>query len=154
MRLTEYDLRLSDDRLPFLVKEKAVNYPCDRHLDSPEKIFQMMKDVYNTESLPEEYVWLLSMDTAGKLIGTFVLSHGCVNCSIVDPKAIFMRLCLTNASGFVMVHNHVSLETNPSKFDIEITKNLQQCSKIMNINFMDHIIVGKYYYSFMEDGKM
>lgn len=154
MRLTEYDLRLSDDRLPFLVKEKAVNYSCDRHLDSPKKIFQMMKDVYNTELLPEEYVWLLSIDAAGKLIGIFVLSHGCVNYSIVDSKAIFMRLCLTNASGFVIVHNHVSLETKPSKNDMEVTKNLQQCSKIMNMNFMDHIIVGKHYYSFMEDGKM
>lgn len=62
-----------------------------------------------------------------------------------------MKLCLCGAYGFVLVHNHPSGNCCPSKEDREVTEKMKQCGELMNINLVDHIIVGNGYYSFKEN---
>ncbi len=47
-----------------------------------------------------------------------------------------------NAPKMIMVHNHPSGDPSPSKADIEITNRIYECSNIMQIKFLDHIIIG------------
>jgi DNA repair protein RadC len=55
----------------------------------------------------------------------------------------------------IMFHNHPSGNTNPSKYDIELTKGFENGGKLLGIQVLDHVIVGKYdYYSFLEHKKM
>ena len=62
-----------------------------------------------------------------------------------------MRLCLCGASSFMLIHNHPSGECTPSNEDIQITKRLEECGKLMNIELIDHIIIGDGYFSFKEN---
>lgn len=149
MRITMYRTMLDDNRKNILVKEKSCNYSSMVRMDTPEKIVEVFERLFNADRLPEEYVWMIAVDTKHKPIGIFEIGHGSVNASIVGPREVFVRLCLCGAAAFFLVHNHPSGEVNPSKEDRELTKEIAQCGKLMRIPLVDHIIIGNgSWYSF------
>lgn len=155
MRITRYKIMLDDYRKNILVKESSTNYSQEKQLNSPNKIVDMFNHIFNASKLAEEYSWILAMDSKNHCIGVFELSHGTVNMSFVSPREIFVRLCLVGAANFVLVHNHPSGDTSPSKKDELITDKLHMSGLMMDINMLDHIIVGDdCYYSFNENGKI
>ena len=80
---------------------------------------------------------------------------GTLNRSIVHPREIFKEAYKLSASTIICIHNHPSNDTNPSKADIEFTKNLVKIGKIQGIPIIDHIIVGNdNYYSFLEHNNL
>lgn len=147
MRITTYDTHIIENK-PTLVKQNSNNYPSIKKLDSPKNVTSMMNDIFCANILTEEHVWVIALNTKLIPIGVFEISHGLVDSSIISPREIFMKLCLCNAYGFILVHNHPSEDCEPSPEDIEITKDLTKCGEIMNINLLDHIIIGgENYYS-------
>lgn len=150
MRVTSYAVELNGV-LNVLTKESAVNYETIL-LNNPVYIVRMMNDVFRMNRKAEEHVYILAMNTKCKLIGVFLLTKGTVNATIVSPREIFVRLCLCGACGYVLLHNHPSGDTTPSNEDINVTKRMKECSTLMGIKMMDHIIIGDDYYSFNEKG--
>lgn len=150
MRITKYELEINKDKIPTLVKEKAVNYE-KISLINPENINAMMNDIFNARSKAEEHVWILALNTKNNPIGIFEVSHGTNKISIAEPREIFIRLCLCGADNFILIHNHPSGDTSPSMQDLQATEKIKNASKIMNINILDHIIIGDDYYSFAEN---
>jgi DNA repair protein RadC len=57
-----------------------------------------------------------------------------------------------------MVHNHPSRHTSPSEADLQLTKRVAEAAQILQINFLDHVIVGQAmgcgqgFFSFQEAG--
>lgn len=141
MRVNCYELN-QNEGIPCLVKDSGVNYPEEKNLDGPAKISNMMRKVFDADKKAEEHVWLLSMDSKMKLLGILEVSNGTVNSASVAPREIFIRLLLTGAASFVLVHNHVSGCVEPSKEDVETTKRMSVVGALMNIPLMDHIIIG------------
>lgn len=154
MRITKYNTILNADRLPVLVKEFSKNYLDEQQLNSPMKIVKMMNFVYNTENLTEEFLWALCFDTKYHLKGIFEISHGLMDASLASPREVFQKLCLLGAHSFVLVHNHPSGDTTPSKEDKKITERFKECGELMNITLLDHIIIGEDYYSFLNNNKL
>lgn len=151
MRITSYTVEL-DGKLNILVKEKAVNYKTVR-FDDPEVIDEMINSLFRLNLKAEEYMYLLAMDIKCNLIGVFLLSKGTVDGTVISPREIFIRLLLCGASTFVIIHNHPSGDVTPSKEDRTTTKRIQECSELMGINFVDHLIVGDdNYFSFKIGG--
>lgn len=94
----------------------------------------------------------------GKLEHLFEISHGGSSASIIDSKAVATRLLLCGATGFLLCHNHPSGDLTPSQSDREVTQKLVKLAKVMDLNFVDHIIIGMddngytNFYSFRESG--
>lgn len=149
MRITSYSVELNG-KLSMLVKEDAVNYKVEK-LNRADLIADMMNEVFRLKHKAEEHLYLLTMDTKCNVVGVFLISKGTVDRTIVNPRDIFVRLCLCGASRFVMVHNHPSGDTEPSSDDLKTVKRLEDCSKIMGTYFIDSIIIGDGYYSFKEN---
>ena len=141
MRVNRYELN-QNEGIPCLVKDSGVNYPEEKNLDGPAKISNMMRKVFDADKKAEEHVWLLSMDSKMKLLGILEVSHGTVNSASVAPREIFIRLLLTGAESFVLVHNHVSGCVEPSKEDVETTKRMSVAGALMNIPLIYHIKIG------------
>jgi DNA repair protein RadC len=58
-----------------------------------------------------------------------------------------------SAASVVLAHNHPSGDPEPSEDDITITKRLIEAGKILGVEVIDHIIVGKNgFFSFKEKG--
>lgn len=138
-----------------LVKEKAVDYNYRSfRANNPWSIRDMMNDIFDAENLPEEHVWCIAVDAKCKINGLFEVSHGSVNYSSASPKDIIKRVLLCGAVGFIVVHNHPSGSVEPSKDDDQMTKNLKMCADMMELNMLDHIIIGEGYYSYNEERRL
>lgn len=148
MRVTKYSVELDEKQRTVLVKEDSKNVPEINRLDSPEKICNVMNQLFRAGSKAEEYVWLIAMDMKCNPIGMFEVCHGTVNASLISPREMFVRLCLCGAANFIIVHNHPSKDTTPSAEDIDVTRRMKEASELMGIRFLDHIIIGESYYSF------
>lgn len=157
MRIAKYSTRLDNDRIPMLVREKAVNYQPEGSYKilSSEFITRLFNDVFDAQNQPQEHIYLACF-CKSSLRGVFEVNVGGTNYSIVDTAAIIRDVLLSGASGFVIVHNHPSGDTAPSKDDIETTRKLREISLFLGLNFYDHIIIGESgnFLSFHHNGLM
>lgn len=157
MRITKYKTMLDKDRKNILVKEKAVNYVTECNtLNMPIYVVDMLNSVFDLEHMAEEYLYAVAVDTKSHCLGVFEITHGTVDCSLISPREIFIRLLLCGAVGFFLVHNHPSGDTAPSRQDIEVAKRIKECADLIGIQFLDNIIVGAQdsYYSFYEHNRL
>lgn len=124
---------------------------------TPEEIFQHMQPLMlhqNTEKL-----YLLLVDARLHHTRTIELSHGTLNQTVCHPRDVLHHVVLHQAWGFILVHNHPSGDPTPSQQDIISTENLQDAARLIQVRFVDHVIVGSQshecepYYSFREHGK-
>ena len=99
------------------------------------------------QSLTEERSYALYLNTKGKLIEKKLLTIGTINQTLIDSKIIFKWAYKLSASAFVLIHNHPSKDSTPSKQDLQITREILKQSKTLGIFFIDHLIIGNDFYS-------
>ncbi|MGG7142279.1 RadC family protein [Clostridium nigeriense] len=103
--------------------------------------------------LKQEVLKLIMLDTKNNIIGIKDVFKGSLNSSIVHPREIFKEALKKSSSSIIICHNHPSGDPTPSKEDINITIRLKECGKIMGIDLLDHLIIGKnQYVSLKEKG--
>lgn len=90
----------------------------------------------------QEQVWICLFDTKCNLICDKMLSSGTANASLISPREIFRYALRNDAVYLVMVHNHPSGDPTPSNEDIAITRRVADAGSIMNLQLIDHIIIG------------
>lgn len=153
MRVVKYKTKLVEGRKVVLEKDLSTNYPeMDNRMNSPETVMKLAKGFLHMHELPEEYMYMLCLNTKLKLNGIFEVSHGNVNSSVVGTREVFQKALLGNAVSIILIHNHPSGDCTPSIQDIEVTKRLVEAGKIIGIDVLDHIIIGKNYCSLKEKG--
>lgn len=123
---------------------------------TPEVIYKLMRPMLDHQSC--EKVFLLLVNSRLKHEKTIELSHGSITESICHPRDVLHHVILHQAFGFVLVHNHPSGDPSPSKADKTMTQALAEAATLMQLRFIDHVIVGspdhqqEAYYSFREHG--
>src|ERR1700759_1562291 len=86
------------------------------------------------------------------------IARGTVNESLAHPREILRPAIIHSAFAFALVHNHPSGATTPSEPDRHLTKRIVAGARIVQIDFLDHVIVGQAttdgpgYFSFKEAG--
>ncbi len=120
--------------------------------ENVNKIYEGFKDLIKDEK--QENFFALYFDTKQNLIDYKLLFKGTLNVTTVHPRDIFKEAFLLNAASFIIIHNHPSGDPLPSKPDVDLTNQINTISKIMGINFLDHIIIGQdKYFSFYEESR-
>jgi DNA repair protein RadC len=103
------------------------------------------------ESKRYEYFLVLLLDGQNQLLAERVIAEGIPTQATIYVRTIMEEALKVSASSFVVVHNHPSGNPEPSSGDDETTKNLKSASDVLNLVFLDHIILGKSsYYSYAE----
>ena len=98
-----------------------------------------------------ESVILVSLDTKGQVLKESLLSCGSVRMSLISPREIFLEALQQKAVNIILVHNHPSGDPEPSKSDLEMTRNVKEIGIMVGIELLDHIIIGdNKYTSFKE----
>lgn len=118
-------------------------------IESPEKAFQLFKWV---QKELQEYFVAVYLDNKNHVIGWSKISMGTVSEAIVHPRDVFRIAVRENAVAVILLHNHPTGDTSPSKEDIATTTRLKDAGKIIGIKVLDHIIIGEGYYSLKEGG--
>ncbi|WP_456485546.1 RadC family protein [Hydrogenimonas sp.] len=103
----------------------------------------------------QEYFLTITLDGAGHIIETRVVTIGTLNQTLVHPREIFAGAVTDRAAGIIIAHNHPSGQCFPSAEDRRITRRIKEASQIMGIELVDHVIVAKEgWYSFAEEGEL
>ena len=153
MRITKYRTRLTEDKRITLEKEISVNRPGnDGIIRSPENVAELATGYLRLNEESEEYLYMICLNVKNKIIGVFELSHGNVNSSIVGVREMFQKALLANAVNIIVLHNHPSGDSTPSREDINVTKRMVEAGKIVGVEVLDHIIIGDNYCSLKEKG--
>ena len=89
-----------------------------------------------------EVVKLVLLNTRNIIIKIVDISYGGTTSAQVNPKDILAEAIKIGAPKFILIHNHPSGDPEPSFADFEITERIEKASKIMGIEFIDHIVIG------------
>ena len=92
---------------------------------------------------PVETFGLLALDVRHRLRREAVISVGCLTSSLVHPREVFQEAVVSRAAAIILFHNHPSGDPEPSTEDIKITKQLVEAGKLMEIEVLDHLIIGE-----------
>ena len=82
-------------------------------------------------------------DKKNQLILDEVQNRGTVDHAPVYPREVVRRALELSASALILVHNHPSGDPTPSRADIEITKQVVQAGRALNVEVHDHLVVGR-----------
>lgn len=116
-------------------------------IKEPKDCYYLMKNKMMFEK--QERVVLLCFNNHLEVIKEKTMFIGSDNMSIISGKEIIKECLLCGSSRMMLVHNHPSGHAAPSNEDIMVTKQIQEMAKQMDIEFLDHIIIGKNcFYSF------
>ncbi|KAA0549566.1 JAB domain-containing protein [Bacillus sp. BGMRC 2118] len=92
--------------------------------------------------LTQEHFVCLYLNTKNQVLHKQTIFIGSLNASIVHPREVFKEAFRRSAASIICIHNHPSGDPAPSKEDIEVTKRLSECGKIIGIELLDHLIIG------------
>lgn len=93
--------------------------------------------------LPTEQFRLLFLDRKNVLIADELQQKGTVDHTPLYPREVVKRALDLHASALIMVHNHPSGDPAPSKADIEMTRQVREALKSVQIVLHDHLIIGR-----------
>jgi DNA repair protein RadC len=92
----------------------------------------------------QEHFWVLLLDTKYRLRRPPIeVTKGILDASLVHPREVFKEAIRSSSAAVVLVHNHPSGDPSPSSEDIRITRQLVEAGKIMDIQVLDHVILGR-----------
>jgi len=105
-----------------------------------------------TNSLQQEHCYAIYLDTKNNILAEELISKGTLNASLIHPREVFHGAIKHCANSIILIHNHPSGDPTPSEEDIKITKILQKTGELLNLRFLDHIILGRdKWWSWKED---
>lgn len=118
---------------------------------SPEDVARLMLPVLRDRT--EEVFFVLLLDANNGVKDSIEITRGTLNASLVHPREVFKAAIDHLAASIIVVHNHPSGNREPSREDVEITKQLVEAGKIIAIPLHDHVIIaGDGYTSLAERG--
>ena len=92
--------------------------------------------------LDHEQMRILILDTKNQVIENISRYQGTVNSSVLRAAEIFRPAIIRNCPGIIVCHNHPSGDPTPSPEDISVTEQLVEAGKVLDIELVDHIVIG------------
>lgn len=90
-----------------------------------------------------EHFLSLHLDARHRVTRVETVSVGCLDASIVHPREVFKTAVSRGAAAVIVAHNHPSGCAEPSRDDLALTARLSDCGRLLGIELLDHIIVGR-----------
>lgn len=105
--------------------------------------------------LDHEQFYVLFLSRSNKILGKEQISRGGLNGTVADGKIIFRKALEMKSSAIILAHNHPSGQLKPSHADIQLTKQLVEFGKMIDLHILDHLIItDNNYFSFADEGML
>ena len=146
--------RVSEIRVTYNPKVKKE----ERYVITGSRLsYQLFLEIWDSGTI--EYVesfYILLLNRGNQVLGFVKISSGGRAGTIVDSRTVFAPALKGCATGIILAHNHPSGNVQPSREDIELTKNLKKGGELLNISVFDHLIITPFdgYLSFADEGMM
>lgn len=140
---------LKSGKFAKMVKEESRG----ESLGCASDVFNILKPLYAKEADVEQ-MYFIFLDCKNRVITLEKLFTGSINCSAIYPREVIKKVLKEKASAVVISHNHPSGDPTPSKEDHALTRKMALALYSVDVMLLDHIIVGRTYYSFSDYGFM
>ncbi|HEY4690008.1 MAG TPA: DNA repair protein RadC [Anaerolineae bacterium] len=119
-------------RLHFICDDRAsVRTPVDCYV-----LFQDM------QAHAQEHFDVILLDTRNRVIRRENLYKGSLNTTLIRVGEVFRSAVALNAAAVIIAHNHPSGDPSPSPEDTALTREIIRAGKLLDIEVLDHIVVG------------
>lgn len=102
---------------------------------------------------------VILLNRANKPIAYQLISQGGLSGTVMDARTIMQIAVEFQVCSMILVHNHPSGNNTPSQADIQLTRNIADAGKLLDVTVLDHIIYAPNdkgddfnFYSFADDG--
>jgi DNA repair protein RadC len=99
--------------------------------------------MYEMGVLEQEELRVALLDTRNRVLSVATVYRGSVNNSQVRVGELFKSAIRANATSVIVIHNHPSGDPTPSPEDVAITRALVQAGKLLDIEVLDHLVIGR-----------
>ena len=128
-------------------------------LDKPAKVADYLRSAFDENPMQEAF-YCVYLDRKNHPLGRHLITLGTATNTLVSPKDVFRGAILSGATAIIVAHNHPSGDPSPSSADIQVTRALREAAKLLEIDLLDHVVVGdpksdpraRGFYSFREAG--
>ena len=129
---------------------KRVNQRSITKIEKSEDIYNFLKEELADKK--NEFFYAILLDTKNVIISKELITKGTLDASLVHPREAFRPAIKKSAKSIIFAHNHPSGNPRPSAEDYNITRRLVDAGNLLDINVLDHIIIGENdYYSFKKE---
>jgi len=118
-------------------------------IQSPQDAFVLVD--YEMSGLEQEELRVLILDTRNHVLEIKPIVRGSLNSAQVRIGELFREAIRLNAAAIIVVHNHPSGDPTPSADDVALTRAIIQAGQLLDIQVLDHIIVGRNRYASLKD---
>jgi len=98
---------------------------------------------FEMSALEQEELHVMLLDTRNRLLDIDKVYRGSVNTSQVRVGELFKSAVRRNAVAVLVVHNHPSGDPTPSPDDVALTRNIVQAGKLLDVEVLDHLVIGR-----------
>lgn len=109
-------------------------------VSSPDDAFHLLKS--EMMFLDQEHLRLILLDTRNRVLRTPTIYVGSLNSSVIRVGELFRAAIRENAAAFIVAHNHPSGDPSPSPEDINVTRQIVQAGRLLDVDVLDHIVIG------------
>jgi DNA repair protein RadC len=149
--LTSLLHNVAEVQLSYKSNVPAKDRPQIRTSGDAERIFRSFWD-QETIELQETFMIIL-LNRANRVIGVYKVSLGGLTGTVADVRLIFVAALKAAAGSIILAHNHPSGNLNPSGEDSRLTQKIKDAGKLLDIQILDHLILGEEgYFSFADQG--
>ena len=149
-------LNLSDQAIALIKLIREVNIYIQklelinqRKIVSSEDAYEFLKSYY--KGLQKEEFFVIYLNNKNKVLAVESEFKGTINEAKIYVREIVKQCLKYNAASIIISHNHPSGSIEPSTTYINITLKIKKALEFLDINLIDHIIVGdNKFYSFIE----
>ncbi len=104
--------------------------------------------------LKKEVFIVIYLDSSHAILDSVTVAEGTVNLNTIYPRELIKQALQKNAAAMIVAHNHPSGSLEPSTQDMQLTRTLFLLGNMMQVQLLDHIIIGNGSYSFADQGLM
>jgi len=94
------------------------------------------------QHLEQEHLVSILLNTRNKVLHVHEIYVGSLNCSMIRVGEVFRAAIRRSAAAVIIAHNHPSGDPSPSPEDVAVTKQIVEACKLMDIDVLDHVIIG------------
>ncbi len=101
--------------------------------------------------LDREHFRVLMLNTRHEILDIVEVSVGGLSSAPVHPREVFKEAIRASAAAVIVVHNHPSGSSEPSRDDVLITEQLRAAGRLVGIELLDHLIIGERSYTSLRE---
>ena len=117
-----------------------INNPNIR-IKMPKDVADLFMQEFRNEK--QEKLKMILLNTKNEVVKNIDIKTGSINEIQVRPAEILKEVIKEEVNKFILIHNHPSGDSTPSKADFDLTERIEKCSSLLKLNFLDHIVIGK-----------